>query len=138
MCAAIKVCPIVFRRGEAGTEVLAFRHPLAGHQFVKGTIEPGEPAHDAAIRELWEESGLRPTTPCLDLGTCRIETADAMWHVFAWCAKDLPESWDHQTADGGGLCFSFLWQPIEKPFDASWHPVFHKVHAFFVPRLASH
>ena len=35
-----------------------FRHPLAGIQLVKGTVEPSENPADAARRELFEESGL--------------------------------------------------------------------------------
>ncbi|WP_410001350.1 NUDIX domain-containing protein [Rhizobium leguminosarum] len=41
-----------------GLEILAFTHPSAGNQFVKGTVEEGERPQDAAARELREESGL--------------------------------------------------------------------------------
>lgn len=58
-----KACPIVYRRCDGGAEVLAFIHPSAGKQFVKGTIEPGETPLDAADRELWEESGLTVRSP---------------------------------------------------------------------------
>ena len=35
-----------------GSRILVFRHPSAGIQLIKGTIEPGECASDAALREL--------------------------------------------------------------------------------------
>ncbi len=38
---------------------LAFRHPQAGKQLVKGTIEAIEKPQDAARRELAEESGIK-------------------------------------------------------------------------------
>ncbi|WP_222034522.1 NUDIX domain-containing protein [Rhizobium leguminosarum] len=53
-----KTCPVVTRRMNQGLEILAFTHPSAGNQFVKGTVEEGERPQDAAARELREESGL--------------------------------------------------------------------------------
>ncbi|MBB3399527.1 MULTISPECIES: NUDIX domain-containing protein [unclassified Rhizobium] len=53
-----KACAIVTRATDGGIEVLAFKHPLAGNQFVKVTIEKAEHPRDAAERELREESGL--------------------------------------------------------------------------------
>ncbi|WP_374834663.1 NUDIX domain-containing protein [Paenochrobactrum pullorum] len=52
-----KACPVVFRTSRHGLEVLAFIHPLAGKQFVKGTVEDAETARYAAEQELREESG---------------------------------------------------------------------------------
>jgi 8-oxo-dGTP pyrophosphatase MutT (NUDIX family) len=51
-----KACAIVIR-APAAIEVLAFEHPLAGLQLVKGTIEAGETPQQAAVRELREEAG---------------------------------------------------------------------------------
>ena len=50
-----KVCPVVFRRVDSVVEVLAFEHPVAGYQLVKGTVESGESIETAALRELAEE-----------------------------------------------------------------------------------
>ncbi|MFT3757807.1 NUDIX domain-containing protein [Thauera sp.] len=53
-----KSCPVLLRRdGEVG--ILAFQHPIAGFQIVKGSIEEGESPEEAAIRELAEESGVQ-------------------------------------------------------------------------------
>ncbi|MDK2126529.1 NUDIX domain-containing protein [Parachitinimonas caeni] len=55
---ANKVAPVVLRQHPDGPQILAFIHPLAGHQRVKGSLEPGEPSHYGAERELKEETGL--------------------------------------------------------------------------------
>ncbi|MHC8286071.1 NUDIX domain-containing protein [Pseudomonas sp. XS1P51] len=47
-----KACPVVLRNIEQ-LEILAFRHPLAGLQLVKGSVEPGELTGAAAVRELF-------------------------------------------------------------------------------------
>ena len=57
---ADKACPVVLRRGQT-LEILAFEHPLAGLQLVKGSVEPGEPTDVAAVRELFEEAGITAT-----------------------------------------------------------------------------
>lgn len=37
-----KVVPVVFRKINNNLEILVFRHPLAGIQIVKGTVEHQE------------------------------------------------------------------------------------------------
>lgn len=55
--AADKACAVVLRdRGVL--EILAFEHPLAGLQLVKGSVEPGESSGAAAVRELMEEAAI--------------------------------------------------------------------------------
>ena len=53
-----KVCPVILRKNNNTLEILLFKHPTAGIQLVKGTIEKSEPVFQAAIRELYEESGI--------------------------------------------------------------------------------
>ena len=43
---------------KASARYLRFVHPLARHQFVKGTVEAGETHAAAALRELYEEAGI--------------------------------------------------------------------------------
>ena len=121
---AQKVCPVVFRVLDRGGEVLAFRHPSAGNQFVKGTIEPDEPASASAVRELLEESGICAGQGLVDLGEFPVGEA-SVWHFFALQRNDLPDRWDHRTEDDFDHVFSFFWHPLDEGLDEDWHPQFH-------------
>ena len=121
---AQKVCPVVYRVSEGFTEILAFHHPLAGKQFVKGGIEAGETALDAAIRELKEESGITAVSDLIDFGEATIGSAE--WHFFALTANNLPHRWSHQTQDDFGHIFSFFWHPVAENLGEEWHPLFHE------------
>ena len=100
-----RVACAVVRRGR---EVLAFRHPLAGAQLVKGGIEPGETVEAAALRELVEEAGVagRGTRGL----TIRDDIRDGeLWHLVEVETGPLPEAWVHRCADDGGHDFAFFW-----------------------------
>jgi len=135
-----KACAVPFRLAPGELQVLAFRHPLAGHQFVKGSIEPGETPEAAAVRELAEECGLvLPDSPEF-LATRPIGEARAIWEFFAFPTNGLAERWDHHTEDGGGLIFSFFWHPLDESPDDRWHPIFHdawRVIAETLPAVAA-
>ncbi len=121
-----KVCPVVHRSIGGVLEVLAFRHPSAGHQFVKGTIEDGEFPPAAALRELSEESGLNPIAAPRYLGQAPIGAPPIIWHFYAFKTNGLAQSWNHQTKDDFGHVFSFFWHPVAVDLDHHWHPVFHE------------
>jgi 8-oxo-dGTP pyrophosphatase MutT (NUDIX family) len=150
-----KACPVLLRQrqntNERQLEVLAFRHPLAGLQLVKGTIEPGElPAH-AALRELWEEAGIEARVMS-QLGTQTIEATGQLWH-FYYCAANrvLPDQWQFYTQDDGGHWFEFFWHPLvydtcqpsafflreAVPAMHGWHPMFQQALVFLQQRLTS-
>ncbi|WP_255988266.1 NUDIX domain-containing protein [Chitinolyticbacter albus] len=120
-----KTCPVVLRDAAGGCELLVFRHPLAGVQLVKGTIEPGETAEAAALRELAEEAGLIAVVPAQPLGIW-----DSGWQGQVWSfqrvkvADDLPSHWCHWTADDGGHEFAFFWHPLANEPGTDWHPLF--------------
>lgn len=78
-----KAWPVVTRKVDRGRQVLAFAHPSAGNQFVKGTVEVGEHPQDAAERELREESGLLAPSVMTELGSRAIGTDNVVWHFFA-------------------------------------------------------
>ncbi|MDW8313249.1 MAG: NUDIX domain-containing protein [Burkholderiales bacterium] len=121
-----KACACVVQAGR----VLVFRHPLAGVQLPKGTIDPGESPERAVLRELAEESGL-----VLDVVPEFVARFDVLrqpngfipgeaeewqrWHVFALRPSEpLPERWQH-TAHGSpeedGLVFDYFWHPLGEP-----------------------
>lgn len=109
-----KVCPFILRTNTLKQiEILVFQHPVAGIQIVKGTLERQEPILDAAIRELFEESGIiRHLEHCTYIGQCQI--ASTPWHFIAINIQDLnlSEQWDYQTLDDYGHMFSFFWLPV--------------------------
>ena len=109
-----KVCPFILRTNAlAQIEILVFQHPVSGIQIVKGTRESHEHILDAAIRELYEESGIiRTTAHCSYIG--QQFTASKPWHFIAIDIQDLElkEQWQHQTLDDYGHVFSFFWMPV--------------------------
>lgn len=123
-----KVCALPYRETSGRLEVLSFLHPFAGRQFVKGTLEVGEPPTIGASRELREESGLSPAASPILLGQDMIGSPPVRWHFYAFETRELPDGWGHWTEDGGGLLFSFFWHPLERDLDAEWHPIFHQAY----------
>ena len=104
--------------------VLAFIHPLAGNQLVKGTIESKECLEQACIRELKEESGIT-ANPAMALGTWDSKYQNQKWGFYLMESREhLPDSWDHFTEDDGGHLFHFFWQPIHGELSNNWHPLF--------------
>ena len=133
---ACKVCPVVTRIANGAIELLAFCHPSAGKQFVKGSIEQGEAALSAAIRELEEESGIGSITGLLDLGEAPI--GSMRWHFFAVRADGLRNRWEYQTQDDHGHVFSFFWHPLAEDLDQDWHPDFHEALEVIRSSLPAH
>ena len=123
---ANKVCPVVLRRVGSAVEILAFEHPIAGYQLVKGTIEPGESIDIAALRELAEESGIEGAIVTQNLGIWSSGFEGQVW-VFVECAPNqtCPESWVHHAPDDGGHAFRFFWHPLFGSVDSNcWHSLF--------------
>ena len=118
-----KACPVVVRGSGPALAIMAFRHPLSGCQLVKGTIERGERAEEAAVRELLEEAGIHGRV-LRDLGLWQSGHNDQLWS-FHLCqaATVLPDTWSHHCADAGGHTFEFFWQPLYVPPADGWHPV---------------
>lgn len=131
-----KACPIVLRKKEGITEILAFMHPSLGRQLVKGTIEENEPPADAAIRELAEESGLIASDLPLYLGqSTKLPDANHWYFYTCKVEKQIPDEWSFYTEDDGGLLFRFFWHNLEREPDGSWHPLFHEVLSFIRPLI---
>lgn len=130
-----KACPIILRQQDNHVEILAFTHPLAGKQLVKGTIEAGEEPSAAAQRELREESGLELQTHLHPIGAYPIGSNNHLWHFFAAHISGLPQAWKYETLDDFGHTFSFFWHPLNEPLDQTWHLIFHEAVGFILPHL---
>lgn len=106
-----------FRSG--GPEILAFEHPLAGLQLVKGGIEPAETAERAAVREMHEEAGVR-VQALRSLGMVEALIGQAWSLILCGMEGQLPDGWVHRTADDGGHDFRFFWQPLGAVPSDAW------------------
>lgn len=119
-----KACPVVLRRRNE-VEILAFIHPLAGRQLVKGTVEPGELVEEAAVRELREEAGITDAQVTHRLGVAEID-AGQRWHFLRMAVAELPETWIHRCEDDRGYDFVFFWHPLANGPGSAWHAVFRR------------
>ncbi len=119
-----KACPVVIRKNHGIYELLAFRHPKAGNQIVKGTIESNESLQAACERELYEESGLVGKAVSY-LGEWK---ADFEGQVWGFCEIELENKpsdyWEHYCLDDNGHTFSFYWQELNAKLDDTWPPLF--------------
>ncbi|MCD4502367.1 NUDIX hydrolase [Chromobacterium vaccinii] len=131
---ANKACPLLLRSDDA---LLWFRHPLAGCQLVKGTVEPGETSAQAALRELAEEAGIGDARIAVDLGEWSSGHQAQIWS-FQLCVAEsaLPEAWSHFCLDDGGLLLEFFWHPLEREAPEGSHPLYHRALAEARRRLA--
>jgi 8-oxo-dGTP pyrophosphatase MutT (NUDIX family) len=120
------VCPVILRGLGRDRQILAFEHPLAGRQLVKGSITPGELADAAAVRELGDESGILHASVVRELGTWESDYAAQVWAlVECRSPQRLQETWIHRAPDDGGHSFRFFWQPLfAQPSADQWHRVF--------------
>jgi 8-oxo-dGTP pyrophosphatase MutT (NUDIX family) len=120
MTFADKACPVVFR-DPSMRQILAFEHPQAGLQIVKGRIEPGENARAAALRELEEEAGIDGMGIACDLGTWNSQHKGHIWSLqLCTFTNKLPETWVHYCEDDGGHDFKFFWHDVNREADEKW------------------
>lgn len=116
-----KVLAYVTRRSD---ELLIFAHteeyPDAGLQVPAGGVEPGEEPDQAALRETFEESGLRLTDPFY-LGSFEWhdEASGRILHCYWLQAPlDTPDRWDHAVSAGDhdkGMIFRYSFAPRSDP-----------------------
>ena len=125
-----KAVPVVLRSVEDRLEILMFRHPLAGVQIVKGTVDPGEEPSSAALREFHEEAGISDGEIYGLIGCSTTVAPSERWHFYRCSAGGLPDRWNHHCSDGGGLDFSFFWQPLDEDPRERCDPVFTRALGF--------
>ena len=123
---ADKACPVVFR-DPSMQQILAFEHPTAGRQLVKGRIEPGENPRVAALRELAEEAGIDDLAIATDLGTWNSGHKGHIWSLqLCTFNTQLPDTWTHYCADDGGHEFKFFWHDVNRDADDEWPPQYRR------------
>nr|WP_314370370.1 NUDIX domain-containing protein [uncultured Acinetobacter sp.] len=126
-----KVVPVILRQQKQVLEILAFRHPLAGSQLVKGTIEQGEKYDEAAIRELYEEAGLTAEPNPKLMGSFMLKSNQQDWYFYLCeTLAELLEIWVHHCHDGGGLNFEFFWFPLHQKPREDWDETFQEALSF--------
>lgn len=126
-----KVVPVIFRHVDKNIEILVFRHPIAGIQIVKGTVEANENLENAAIRELFEESGISSASIDSYLGLHYPSELGPNWHVFVChTTETLKDNWTHFCNDDGGLEFEFFWHPLTEEPTNEWHLLFKELLEF--------
>jgi 8-oxo-dGTP pyrophosphatase MutT (NUDIX family) len=113
-----KATAVVLRDTPDGPEVLVFDHPLDEGgvmlQLPAGTVESGEEPEAAAIRELFEETGVRASTPVLAaVQEEELEGVSRIRWVFLFQAPtDLPDEWASTCDCGAPLrCH---WLPLNR------------------------
>ena len=132
-----KVVPILIRRKAQTFEILAFRHPLAGIQLVKGSIEPNETYEHAAIRELFEESGLIARDNPKFIGNLVLKSNHQDWYFYCCEATQvIPDTWIHYCLDDGGLEFKFFWHRLYQEPSEDWHEIFREA-LFFLRKFVN-
>lgn len=109
-----------------GEMLLVFRHvdfPEAGIQVPGGTMETGEDATKAVLREVEEESGLRGILVNESMGKdvyLQVPNKKVVRHFFHLkCLMETPETWrhyEHTPSDGtlGPILFEFFWIPLDE------------------------
>jgi 8-oxo-dGTP pyrophosphatase MutT (NUDIX family) len=65
-----------------GREVLVFQHPHAGIQLPAGTVEDGETYEEGALREAYEETGVKNLSIVQHLGVIELSFADEVRRVL--------------------------------------------------------
>ncbi|MEM7444305.1 MAG: NUDIX domain-containing protein [Pseudomonadota bacterium] len=135
MNAVRKVCPVVARNAKSTPEILAFLHPVAGKQLVKGTIRNGEEDEAAAKRELCEESGIGTVSSMVFLGRSTEIAPNQEWSFWLCAVPPQLDRWTFRCGDDGGHFFQFFWQPLWQRLGHEWHPVFVRAVRFVRDRL---
>ncbi|ENV31538.1 NUDIX domain-containing protein [Acinetobacter gerneri] len=131
-----KVVPVLLRQTHHEKQILVFRHPLAGVQIVKGTVEEHETLENAALRELAEESGIKDAHIQTHLGIFIPSEIGPHWHVFLCeTESELADHWNHFCQDDGGLNFDFFWYPLNQQPTSEWHQLFVELFQYIQKQL---
>jgi len=141
----IKVVACLIRENNGEKQILSFVHPppLNDYQIPKGTVEKGENLEIAALRELYEESGISNCEIEKYLGSFELITEGGtnrelplekqIWHVYTIKANEpLSDSWEHIVSGKGidkGLVYKYFWHNW-KTNNSRFHHKFHRLFHF--------
>lgn len=122
-----KVTALITRPGLHGPELLVFDHPRGDVQLPAGTVEPGEPFADAAMREAWEETGALGLEMVGEVAALPMQHAGdraedrRVFHLRS--TVEMPDEWWVVTPDGGGMTWHCRWLPLDDARDqlGAWH-----------------
>ena len=128
-------CPILARQSENGLEILAFRHPFAGTQLVRGLIKDDENLQEAATRALIETSGISINGAPLSLGTSNGVVPRETWNFFLFICPPLAEEWEHHCIDDDGHNYKFFWQSVEEYLEGDWPAPFIRALRFAAAKI---
>jgi 8-oxo-dGTP pyrophosphatase MutT (NUDIX family) len=93
---------------ERESDLLVFEHrdhPEAGRQIPAGGLEPGEPPEAGALREVFEETGLRLSAAPSLLGTHDhpdgLGRPSRTYFFKVYAPPDAPDAWEHRVTGEG-------------------------------------
>ena len=105
----------IVRAGPAGPELLVFASlDEPGFEAPKGSAQPGEAPAQAAMREVFEESGLCALTLIKELGQTLWQAEQQTFFLFR-AGEPLPDRFEHVVTghDGDrGMCYQYRWLAI--------------------------
>ncbi|NIP86972.1 MAG: NUDIX domain-containing protein [Planctomycetales bacterium] len=93
-----QACAVPYRHQAGQLEFCLITSSEGRWSFPKGKIDPGETATEAALKEAWEEAGLRGTLAPTPLGNFSLDKEGATLEVTAWllevtsCEAEWPEA----------------------------------------------
>ena len=102
----------VVRASQAGSELLVFVSlEELGLEVPKGSVQPGETPAQAAVREIWEESGLIGLILIRELGVTLWQDEEQHFYLFK-TDQALPDQFEHVVTgqDGDrGMRYQYRW-----------------------------
>ena len=104
---------IPMRRGDAGVEVLLVTTSAGRWTIPKGVVDLGSTARDSAVREAFEEAGVRGTAGTEPIGSYRYHKwgGECVVEVFLLDVDDIVDRWpEHARRDR-------RWMSVEEAAD---------------------
>ena len=105
----------IIRAVPSGHELLVFASlNEPGFEVPKGSVQPGETPAQAAMREVFEESGLRALTLIGELGVTKWYDEEQHFYLFR-ADEPLPDRFDHTVTghdSDRGMRYQYQWLAV--------------------------